>query len=312
MAAFIDKEIHTATAEYSTNFWNAMRCRTHNFDVLKKATDLGTGCTMLPVKDSLQMEAVIGKESVFRNLASVVTFYGGASTIFAHDCNELAAWVPEGAAIPLQDAKEDFSRFPVSAHKLAVFVKIDEDFANDSTFGIETYLMNRIAKNFAKAEDEAFLLGMGEDKPTGILSPDKGAEIGATTNDLSYDDIIKLYFSVKDEYRRNGTWLMNDRTALSLLSLKDERGTYLWNMNDHTLLGKPVIIMDAMPNIETGNSPVLFGDFHYYWVIRRSPVHIRTLREKFVLYNQIGYLAIEYMDGKLIRRDTVKALKVTE
>ena len=94
--------------------------------------------------------------------------------------------------------------------------------------------------------------------------------------------------------------------------MKDERGTYLWNMNDHTLLGKPVVIMDAMPNIETGKSSVLFGDFHYYWVIRRSPVHIRTLREKFVLYNQIGYLAIEYIDGRLIRRDAVKALKITE
>ena len=105
MAAFIDKEILTATAEYSANFWNAMRCRMRNFDVLKKATDLGIGCSMLPVKDNLQMDAVIGKESVFRNLVSVVTFYGEASTIFAHDCNEMAAWVPKGAAISLARAR---------------------------------------------------------------------------------------------------------------------------------------------------------------------------------------------------------------
>lgn len=73
-----------------------------------------------------------------------------------------------------------------------------------------------------------------------------------------------------------------------------------------------MVISEYMPGAEKGATPVLFGDFHYYWVVRRSPIRIRTLKEKYVLYDQIGYLAIEYMDGRLIRRDAVKALKIAE
>ena len=234
-----------------------------------------------------------------------------ASRIFAHDCGEVAAWVPEGGEIPLQDAMEDFSTIPVDSHKLAVFVKMDEEFVHDASFGMEDYLLKRFAKNFAKAEDYGFLNGTGDGMPTGLLDPEKGAEIGANTAGLSFDDLIKLYSSVKPEYRKNGAWLMNDDTALVLRTLKDENGAYIWNSEKDTLLGKPVIIAEGMPNAEAGKLPVLFGDFRYYWVVRRSPVRVRTLKEKFVRYSQIGYLAIEYMDGKLVRRDAVKALKIT-
>lgn len=56
-----------------------------------------------------------------------------------------------------------------------------------------------------------------------------------------------------------------------------------------------------MPDIETGTKPIAFGDFSYYWIVGRKPVTVRTLLEKFVLYDQIGYLAFEFFDGKLVR-----------
>lgn len=124
---------------------------------------------------------------------------------------------------------------------------------------------------FTKAEDNGFLNGTGIDMPTGILSPTNGVEIGASTKSLSYDDLIKLYLSIKPKYRKNGTWLMNDDTALALRTLKDISGAYLWNNENNTILGKPVVISEYMPGAEKGTTPVLFGDFHYYWVVRRSP-----------------------------------------
>ena len=66
-----------------------------------------------------------------------------------------------------------------------------------------------------------------------------------------------------------------------------------------------------MPNIAAGAKPVLFGDFRYYWIVDRSPVTVRTLHEHFALYDQIGYLAYEFLDGKLIRREAVKTIKIT-
>ena len=42
----------------------------------------------------------------------------------------------------------------------------------------------------------------------------------------------------------------------------------------------------------------------------RAPFSLRTLTEEFVLHDQIGYLALEYLDGRLVRRDAVKVLQM--
>ena len=52
------------------------------------------------------------------------------------------------------------------------------------------------------------------------------------------------------------------------------------------------------------------GDFSYYWIVLRSPVSVRTLKEKFITLDQIGYLAFEFLDAKLIRRKAMKAIQI--
>lgn len=105
-------------------------------------------------------------------------------------------------------------------------------------------------------------------------------------------------------------WLMNDRTALALRTLKDADGNYLWDSSNDSILSKPVRISEFMPDATSGNKPIAFGDFSYYWVVLRAPFSLRTLTEKFVLNDQIGYLALEYLDGKLVRRDAVKVFQM--
>ena len=146
--------------------------------------------------------------------------------------------------------------------------------------------------------------------PTGILDATNGADVGITTAEITYDNVISLYFSVKPEYRKNAVWMMNDETALALRTLKDSAGNYLWRDSDDSILSKKVIISEYMPNAELGSKPIAFGDFSYYWVIGRSPVSVRTLSEKFALNDQIGYLAFEFLDGKLIRPDAIKVLQI--
>ena len=105
---------------------------------------------------------------------------------------------------------------------------------------------------------------------------------------------------------------MNDSVALELRTLKDSAGNYLWNSANDTILGKPVIISDSMPDAEKGLKPVAFGDFSFYWVIRRKSVSMKMLKEAFVTRDQLGYLAVEYLDGKLVRREAIKVLQIAE
>ena len=65
-----------------------------------------------------------------------------------------------------------------------------------------------------------------------------------------------------------------------------------------------------MPDAEEGNKPVAFGDFSYYWIVKRTPVSVKILQELFALRHQTGYLAFEFIDGKLIRTDAVKVIEM--
>ena len=197
-------------------------------------------------------------------------------------------------------------------HKLATILRVHDDTIADSQFDLEGYLVKRFAKSFAKAEDNAFINGTGSEMPTGILNSTGGAEVGITTGSLTYDDVIRLFFSVDPDYRGNGVWLMNDATALVLRTMKDENGNYLWNHANDTILSKPVYISNAMPDIVAGEKPIAFGDFSYYWIVDREPISIRSIRELYQRYQQTGYLATEYMDAKLIRPEAIKVIKIAD
>lgn len=287
-----------------------MRGNDGSYAELSKGRNTETGTYAMPNSSDNKYMTALEKESLFRNIGTTIKAYGTGYRIFAKGSNDLAQWIAEGDAIPIYDGIDDFTINTVDSWKLAAFVKMDEAFIRDAGFDIENYLIKRFAKNFGRAEDNACINGTGIQMPTGILNATNGADVGITTAEITYDDVIGLYFSVKPEYRKNAVWLMNDKTALALRTLKDSAGNYLWRDSDDTILGKRVIISEFMPDADADAKPIAFGDFSYYWVIGRSPIGVRTLSEKFAAIDQIGYLAYEFLDGKLVRSEAVKVIQI--
>lgn len=255
---------------------------------------------------------MVVRESIIRPLATNLKKYQGGSVIWAADSHDYASFVPEGAPIPGFDVEEDFTRIRVGSHKIACLLKLSEEFALDADFDLKKYISKRMGKSFAYAEDKAFICGSGVNEPFGLIHDTEGAEIGTTVSALTYDAVIDLFFSVKPEYRTHAAWLMNDRTATVLRKLKDDSGNYLWNSSTDTILGKPIRICNELPDIAAGAKPVLFGDFRYYWIVDRSPVSMKALKERFAMSGRVGYVAFELLDARLVRRDAVKAISVIE
>ena len=307
----METKIYAGEPEYHNAFWDVMRGKDGCTDKLAKGRNTGTGTFAVPVSANGKYNKAIDGQSLLRQIATVFHAYNSNYRIMAKDCNDRAQFVPEGGSIPSYDGVKDFTNYTVATCKLAAFVKLDEDFIHDVTFDIENYLLQRLAKNFGKAETGAFINGTGVQMPTGILNDTKGADVALTASTLTYDDVISLYFSVKEEYRSNALWLMNDATAMALRKLKDADGNYLWNSNTDSIFGKRVIISEFMPSAEPGKKPIAFGDFSYYWVILKKPVSVRAIKEKFVVYDQIGYLAFEFLDGKLIRSEAIKVIQMS-
>lgn len=304
MSNFNERNHTLVTGEYDRCFWDVMKgCRAVS-DTIAKGSD-HSGGYYLPSDTEDKLGKAIAKESIFRSLCTVIRAYNGSSRIFAKDCEDFATWVPEGGSIPIYDAADDFTNYPVDTHKLAVFVKLDDAFILDDSFDIKDFLVKRLAKNFARGEDAAFVNGTGENEPIGLLADDDGASIGVTANAITYESITDLYFSLDPEYRSKAVWMMNDTTALAIRRMKDDGGNYIWNHNDNTIFGHPVVISNEMPSAGHGNKPILFGDFSYYWIICRRPVSVRALKEKFITVDQIGYLAMEFMDARLVRHEAI-------
>lgn len=297
---------------YYNDFGNEMRGVQVVTDSFYNNRESKTNAYHLPEASNRKYTAALQEDSVVRQLATVVNATRSDSRIYAFDCEGQAEW-GEGNDAEDMNNEGDFKRFDVQAYRLSELVKLGTVFTSDQSFAIEDYVIGKMARCFGSSEEQAFINGTGVNQSTGILHATEGAETGVTAESdsaISYDEIIKLYLSVDKKYRKHGTWLMNDETALALRTLKDLAGNYLWKDSNETIFSKPVQIIDSMPSIGKGQKVIAFGDFSNYWLVQRFPMTIRTLKEKFAVRGQIGYLGCEYLDGKLIRKDAVKVLQM--
>lgn len=312
MKSFYERNHAAEDGNYAYHFWNGVKkANDATFNNLSGGSS-ADGAYLLPLNSRLRYNEARQSESTFRKIATVIEAYDTDFNFFTVDGKEPISWVPEGRVIPVEDCAKVFTRSRVRRHKLATILRLHKDVLKESKFDVEAYLVKRLAKDFARAEDAAFINGTGENMPIGILHDEEGADVGIQTDALTYDNVLRLFFSVEPEYRSRGTWIMNDRTAATLRTLKDESGAYLWNDAHDTILGRPVCINNAMPDAEIGNKPIAFGDFSYYWIIDRDPVSLRLLSELYAMYQQCGYYAIEFLDARLLRSEAIKVLQITE
>lgn len=312
MSNYATKLPYIEGIDYADQFWNAARGKKGRREALLKGMDNRTGAFTITPASQKKYSELLKKQSLFRTIATDICTYNSDNSIKTVNEKDVAVWVPDGGSIPLSDIAEDFENLSLDSHKLATFLKIEESFVQDASFNFEDYLLKRFAKDFGRGEDDAFINGTGVDMPTGILADNGGADIGVKAQTITYEDIVKLFFSVEPEYRKNAVWIMNDETALALRTLKDDGGNYIWNHTNDTILGKKVFISEFMPSAATDTKPVAFGDFSYYWIVNRSPLSVRTLTEQFIISGCIGYLAFELLDGKLLRPEAIKVLQIAD
>jgi len=303
-----------AALEYKNAFWNAMRTKTPRPEVLN-ALSIGTdteGGYLVPDEFERILVKALEDENIIRTLAHVITSSSGDKKIPVVASNGSASWVDEGAAIPESD--DAFGQVNLGAHKLATMLKISEELLNDSAFNMEQYTAREFGRRIGKAEEEAFISGNGTGRPTGFLT---SAQVGITTAGaaISLDEIIDLYHSLREPYRRNAVFILNDMTIKAIRKLKDTTGVYLWQPSvqvgqPDTILGRPIKTSSFMPVIEAGSKSVAFGDFSYYWVCDRQGRSFKRLNELYAANGQVGFLGSQRVDGKLVLPEAIKVLQL--
>ncbi|MDP2842802.1 MAG: phage major capsid protein, partial [Acetobacterium sp.] len=74
-------------------------------------------------------------------------------------------------------------------------------------------------------------------------------------------------------------------------------------------LNRPVKTSAYVPNIAAGAKTIAFGDFSYYWVADRQGRSFKRLNELYATTGQVGFMATQRVDGKLILPEAIKTLK---
>ena len=295
------------STEYNREFWNAMRGKPVSYNYIEHGKNTEYGSYQLPYEAGKKFIAARKQENIFRQIATVVQAPKGDSTIWAFDNEPVVKWIDKDNPVFFENT-EDFQRHKITGRQLGSTILLGENFCNDAGFDLEEHVTKEFARCIGQAEEEAFITGEDPNAPCGFL---RDAAVGHSTGDITYDDVIRLYFSLDKQYRRNAVWILNDETALKLRTLKDSAGNYLWNQQENTILGKRVYISNYMPDEAAGAKPIAFGDFRYFWIIDRWPFEMRKLTELFSLQQQVGFTGYEYLDAKLIRPEAVHVMQIT-
>ena len=313
----VDERTGRATDEYRSNFWNLMRTKSpmpQVVDALRIGSDTEGGYLVPDEYEHTLVEA-LQEENIFRSLAHIIRTASGERKIPVVSSKGTASWIEEGGAFPESD--DTFGQVTIGAYKLGTTIKVSEELLNDSVFDLQNYIAREFARRIGTKEEEAFFTGDGTGKSLGVLADKGGAEVGVTAasaTGITADELLDLYYSLFSPYRKKAVWVVNDSTIKAIRKLKDNNGQYLWHPGlianaPDTILGRPVKTSAFMPSIAAGAKSIIFGDFNYYWIADRQGRTFKRLNELFATTGQVGFLAFQRVDGKLILPEALKVLK---
>ena len=285
------------------------------------------GGFLVDPQTSEMVHAVLMNGASIRALANVVQVEATAYDVLVDHGQIGAAWITEadaGVATPTPTV----DRISIPLHELSAAPMASQRILDDAAFDMEAWLAGRIADRFLHAESDAFVNGTGGTQPTGFLTKTKVADHLWTWDALGYvatgtsgdfdpttpgDALVDLVYALGAEYRVRAAFVMNSKTAGELRKIKDSHGRFLWveglaGEQPARLLGYPVQIVEAMPDIAPDSFSIAFGDFGHGYTIAERP-DIRILRDPYTNRPNVTFFATKRVGGDVTDFAAIKLLR---
>lgn len=308
-----DTKTGRASDAYKADFGAHLRGNPLVHNVLYEGSQPDGGF-LVPEEFERQIVMGLDEANVVRGLAKVITTSAERKIPVAATHSE-AKWTAENGTYT--EKSPTFDQKTIDAFKLTDLVKVSLELLQDSMFDLEAYISAEFARAFGIAEEQAFCVGTGTGEPTGIFTA-SGGDVGVTTstnNEIKVDEFFDLIYSLKSPYRRNAKFLMNDSTVAAIRKLKDGNGVYLWQPSlqagePDKLMGYELYTSPYAPAIASDAYAAAFGDFKNYWIADRAGRTVQRLNELYSTNGQVGFVATERVDGKVILPEGIKLLKM--
>jgi len=217
--------------------------------------------------------------------------------------------------------------------KYVAYPELTEEMLEDPSFDAEAWLVRKIQERIPRRQNRDSIYGLGINEPEGIIgSTTKVAGTGSndtyttgtvyytpsgTSDQFDVNDVIKLFFSLKADYRQNGRFFMNSRTMFELFSKQDSQNRFLLSPDlsgaqTFRFFGREIVAWEDLPDQDdaTNKYPILFADLNRMYSIydRRG---VRITRDEitspgnikiYVSMRSTGGVA-NYEAGKFLKSD---------
>ncbi len=273
------------------------------------------------------IRGVLKSTASIRAVANVVNVMATSYDVLIDHGDIGSGWGTEAGPVT-ETGTPQIERISIQLHELSALPKASQRLLDDAAFDIESWLADRIAQKFARAEAAAFISGDGIDKPKGFLTHPKVDDAVWTWGSLGYvptgaagdfeatnpsDAIVDLVYALEADYRANAVFVMNSKTAGAVRKMKDADGRFLWSDGlaagePARLMGYPVMIAEDMPDIAAGSYAIAFGDFRAGYTVAERP-DIRVLRDPFSAKPHVLFYATKRVGGDVSDFAAVKLMK---
>lgn len=307
-------------------------------EIQKKSVVIGTdasGGYAVPELIAKEIERRVAVQNPFRSLVEVIKV---GSSDFKKLVSKNAAgtgWAAE-AGTRSETATSDIVACTPTFGVLYAYPKASEEAMQDIFFDVGSWLAQEAADGFALAECTAIWSGSGSARPSGLTnttptsaddgaSPERAAtalEYVATgsspvTTNPSMDDLIELLYTVKTQYLAGPGvgWVMNRTVARGIRSIKDTTNNYIWERSTQigqpeSLLGFPVYLTDALPNVAANAFPIAFGNFRRGYLLADHASGLRiTVDDNITTPGYTKFYIRKRVGGKVANNEAVKLLK---
>jgi HK97 family phage major capsid protein len=243
-----------------------------------------------------------------------------------------SGWIAEGAARTETNTPLMGEVAPTFGTVYAYPQGTEESF-HAANFDLEQWLQLNVADELGTQENLAFTTGNGTNRPTGFLSGPTPVVTGDATRafgTLQYtpsgaaadfaasnpsDALLAMLYSLAAPYRQGASWLMNSNTASRIRRFKNAQGDYLWQPSaalgqPESLMGYPVLVNEAMPDVAANAFPLAFGHFERGYLIA-DLMDLRITRDEITSPGLLKFHVRKRVGGRIADSNAIKLLRIS-
>ncbi|SCV61616.1 Phage capsid family protein [Anaplasma phagocytophilum] len=274
---------------------------------------------LIPKKIHLHFDKLLSQNSIMRKLCSIEKISSDSlEYLISNNQETFVGWSGDPNTLVSKSLTPKLSHINIRLFELYAQPQLAKNLLEDTCIDLERWLMNNLVDAFSRKENKAFISGSGTSQPTGILSYDEGTGPGqierVKVETLNTDAIIKLFYSLNENFSSRAAFLMNRSILQEIRSLKSNTGQYLLqvgNSGDEMLLGIPVYQTSDMPMYSDGsNSIIAIADFKSAYKIVENK-DMRILRDPYTEKSFVKFYTTKRIGGAAVNCNAIKLLTVT-